>query len=261
MERYSSGRGGFVRLPVYVRHPRTAVLARWGRVPGLRTAKTTFAAVLAYVAADLLQHQRRADPRAADRAAGGAADRVRDGCPGHPAHPQRAGRRAGRARHRHGRRADLVEPRRGGGASRWWSGSSCAWARTPSRCRSARCWCSPSAGGAEGAATGRVYETLIGAAVGVVVNFAIAPPVHVRPAGDRHRAAGRPARRIPARAGRGAAYGLVAGGRGPLAQRGAGARRRRSPRRTGPSPGPSRAPCSTRAAARCARPSRGCAPR
>jgi hypothetical protein len=38
--------------------------------------------------------------------------------------------------------------------------------------------------GAEGAAVGRVYETLIGAAVGVAVNFAVAPPVHVRPAGE-----------------------------------------------------------------------------
>ena len=38
--------------------------------------------------------------------------------------------------------------------------------------------------GAEGAAVGRVYETLIGAAIGVAVNFAVAPPVHVRPAGD-----------------------------------------------------------------------------
>ena len=38
--------------------------------------------------------------------------------------------------------------------------------------------------GAEGAAFGRVYETLVGAAVGVAVNFAVAPPVHARPAGD-----------------------------------------------------------------------------
>jgi hypothetical protein len=32
-------------------------------------------------------------------------------------------------------------------------------------------------------ATGRVYETLIGAAVGIMVNFAVAPPVHVSSAG------------------------------------------------------------------------------
>src|SRR6185295_2356219 len=43
-----------MRLLGYLRHPRTAVLARWGRLPGLRTAKSTLAAVLAYVAADLL---------------------------------------------------------------------------------------------------------------------------------------------------------------------------------------------------------------
>ena len=42
-----------MRLPTFLRHPRTAVLARWGRVPGLRTAKATLAAVLSYVAADL----------------------------------------------------------------------------------------------------------------------------------------------------------------------------------------------------------------
>src|SRR4051812_1565592 len=47
-------RGGVMRLPVHLRTPSTAVLARWGRIPGLRTAKATFAAVLAYGAADLL---------------------------------------------------------------------------------------------------------------------------------------------------------------------------------------------------------------
>src|SRR3982750_5045778 len=43
-----------MRLPAYVRHPVDTAVARWGRVPGLRTAKATFAAVLAYGAADLL---------------------------------------------------------------------------------------------------------------------------------------------------------------------------------------------------------------
>ncbi|GIJ43694.1 hypothetical protein Val02_05800 [Virgisporangium aliadipatigenens] len=38
--------------------------------------------------------------------------------------------------------------------------------------------------GAESAAINRVYETLVGAVVGIAVNFAIAPPVHVRPAGE-----------------------------------------------------------------------------
>jgi len=39
-------------------------------------------------------------------------------------------------------------------------------------------------GGAERAATGRVYETLIGAGVGVAVNALIAPPLYVQPAAD-----------------------------------------------------------------------------
>ena len=38
-------------------------------------------------------------------------------------------------------------------------------------------------GGAERAALGRVEETLIGAAIGVLVNLLIAPPLYVRPAG------------------------------------------------------------------------------
>src|SRR5690348_18055026 len=37
-----------------LRHPWRAALTRWGRIPGIRTAKVTLAAVLAYVAADLL---------------------------------------------------------------------------------------------------------------------------------------------------------------------------------------------------------------
>ncbi len=39
-------------------------------------------------------------------------------------------------------------------------------------------------GGSEKVALGRVYETLIGAAVGVAVNLAIAPPLYVQPAED-----------------------------------------------------------------------------
>jgi hypothetical protein len=38
--------------------------------------------------------------------------------------------------------------------------------------------------GAENAAWGRVLETLIGAAVGVVVNLVVAPPLYLEPAGD-----------------------------------------------------------------------------
>jgi hypothetical protein len=39
-------------------------------------------------------------------------------------------------------------------------------------------------GGASDVATDRVYETLIGAAVGVLVNVLIAPPLYLQPAGD-----------------------------------------------------------------------------
>jgi hypothetical protein len=39
-------------------------------------------------------------------------------------------------------------------------------------------------GGAEKFAVGRVYETLVGAAVGVLVNLLIVPPLYVQPAGD-----------------------------------------------------------------------------
>jgi len=39
-------------------------------------------------------------------------------------------------------------------------------------------------GGAETAAEGRVYETMIGAVIGVVFGAAIAPPLYVRPASD-----------------------------------------------------------------------------
>ncbi|MGY1829600.1 aromatic acid exporter family protein [Geodermatophilus sp. SYSU D01180] len=39
-------------------------------------------------------------------------------------------------------------------------------------------------GGAESAALDRVYETLVGAAVGVLVNLVVAPPLYVQPAGQ-----------------------------------------------------------------------------
>ena len=39
-------------------------------------------------------------------------------------------------------------------------------------------------GGAEGQALDRVYETLVGAAVGVGVNVVIAAPLYVQPASD-----------------------------------------------------------------------------
>jgi hypothetical protein len=39
-------------------------------------------------------------------------------------------------------------------------------------------------GGAENAAQGRITETLIGAAVGILVNLLVAPPLYVQPAGE-----------------------------------------------------------------------------
>lgn len=39
-------------------------------------------------------------------------------------------------------------------------------------------------GTADRVALGRVYETLIGAAVGIAVNFVLAPPLYIQPAGD-----------------------------------------------------------------------------
>lgn len=50
-------------------------------------------------------------------------------------------------------------------------------------------------GGATASATGRVVETLLGAGVGLAVNLVIAPPLHVRPA---ERAAGRLAEALAA---------------------------------------------------------------
>ena len=43
-----------MRLPAYLRHPVTATVARWGRIPGLRTAKATLAVVAAYLLAEVL---------------------------------------------------------------------------------------------------------------------------------------------------------------------------------------------------------------
>ena len=172
-----------MRLPAYLRDPRTAVLARWGRVPGLRTAKAMLAAVLSYVAADLLNTsdapilapltallvvqltvyetvaqgiQRVFSVLAGVLVAVGIATFV--------------------------------------GLS-WWSlgavvGVSLVIGQflrlgphTVEVPISAMLVLAVGGAGAEGAAAGRVYETLVGAVIGVAVNFAIAPPVHVRPAG------------------------------------------------------------------------------
>jgi uncharacterized membrane protein YccC len=170
-------------LPAYVRHPVATAVARWGRIPGLRTAKATLAAVLAYVAADLLNTSDA--PILAPLTALLVVqltvyETVAQGI-------QRilsvlAGVLIAVAI------AAFV------GLS-WWSlGAVVAVSLVLGRFLrlgphtievpiSAMLVLAVGGAGAEGAAVGRVYETLLGAAVGMVVNFAIAPPVHVRPAG------------------------------------------------------------------------------
>jgi hypothetical protein len=172
-----------MRLPTYVRHPWTAALARWGRIPGLRTAKVTFAAVLAYSAADMLNtttapilapltailvvqvtvYQTVAESlqRVLSVLAGVLVAVVL---------------------------ATVV-------GLTWWSlGAVVAVALVLGQILrlgphalevpiSAMLVLAVGGAAAPVAATGRVYETLIGAAVGIAVNFAIAPPVHVDSAG------------------------------------------------------------------------------
>jgi uncharacterized membrane protein YccC len=173
-----------MRLFAFVRHPSATVLARWGRVPGLRTAKATLAAVLAYLAADLLDTSQA--PIIAPLTALLVVqltvyETVAQGM-------QRIFSVLAGVLVAVGI-ATVV------GLS-WWSlgavvavslaigvflrlGSSLL--EVPI---SAMLVLAVGGAGAEGAAVGRVYETLLGAAVGVAVNFAVAPPVHVRPAGD-----------------------------------------------------------------------------
>jgi hypothetical protein len=172
-----------MRLPVRLGRPSAAVLARWGGVPGLRTAKATLAAVLAYVTADLLNTsnapilapltallvvqltvyetvaqgiQRVFSVLAGVLVAVGIATFV--------------------------------------GLS-WWSlGAVVAvslavgqflhlGAHRVEVAISAMLVLAVGGPGAQSAATGRVYETLVGAVVGACVNFIVVPPVHVRPAG------------------------------------------------------------------------------
>ena len=204
-----------MRLPAYLRHPRTAVLARWGRVPGLRIAKTALAAVLSYLVADLLNTteapilapltallvvqltvyetvaqglQRILSVLAGVLVAVGIATFV---------------------------------------GLTWWSlGAVVAVSlavgqflrlgpHTVEVPVSAMLVLAVGGAGAEGAATGRVYETLVGAAIGIAVNFAVGARA---PGRRRHRRGGPAAGGIPARAGRGAAQGLVEGSGRPLAQ-------------------------------------------
>jgi hypothetical protein len=173
-----------MRLITFLRHPRRAVLARWGRIPGVRTAKVTLAAVLAYVAADLLNttptpilapltailvvqvtvYQTVAEgfQRVLSVLAGVLVAVVL---------------------------ATVV------GLS-WWSLAAVVAAslvvgqilrlgpHTLEVPISAMLVLAVGGGAAPQAATGRVYETLIGTVTGIAVNFAIAPPVHVESAGS-----------------------------------------------------------------------------
>ncbi|MEU4690472.1 aromatic acid exporter family protein [Actinoplanes sp. NPDC023714] len=172
-----------MRLITFLRHPWTAMLARWGRIPGLRTAKVTLAAVLAYVAADLLNTTEA--PILAPLTAilvvqvtvyqtiTESLQRVLSVLAGVLVAVAFAA---------------IV------GLS-WWSlGAVVAVSlvlgqflrlgpHTLEVPISAMLVLAVGAAAASQAAEGRVYETLIGAAVGIAVNFTIAPPVHVVPAG------------------------------------------------------------------------------
>lgn len=173
-----------MRLPVHLRHPRTAVLARWDRIPGLRTAKVTLAAVLSFVAADLLNTSQA--PILAPLTAILVVqltvyETVAQGV-------QRilsvlAGVLVAVGL------ATLI-------GLNWWSlGAVVAVTLLLGQLLrlgphsvevpiSAMLVLAVGGAGAPEAAAGRVYETLIGAAIGIAVNFVVAPPVHVAPAGS-----------------------------------------------------------------------------
>ena len=173
-----------MRLTTFLLHPRTAVLIRWGRIPGLRTAKVTLAAVSAYVAADLLNTT--ASPVLAPLTAililqVTVYQSVAEGL-------QRilsvlAGVLVAVGL------ATVV------GLS-WWSlaivvAVSLVLGQVlrlgPHALEvpiSAMLILAVGGGVAPQAATGRVYETLIGTATGIAVNFAVVPPVHVESAGS-----------------------------------------------------------------------------
>jgi uncharacterized membrane protein YccC len=173
-----------MRLTTYLRHPWTAVLARWGRIPGIRTAKVTLAAVLAYVAADLLNTT--ATPILAPLTAilvvqVTVYQTIAEGL-------QRVLSVLAGVLVAVGL-ATVV------GLS-WWSlGAVVAVSLVLGQVLrlgphtlevpiSAMLVLAVGGAAAPHAAAGRVYETLVGAAVGIAVNFAIAPPVHVGPAGS-----------------------------------------------------------------------------
>ena len=172
-----------MRLTTYLRHPWTAALARWGRIPGIRTAKVTLAAVLAYVAADLLNTT--ATPILAPLTAilvvqVTVYQTVAEGL-------QRVLSVLAGVLVAVGL-ATVV-------GLNWWSlGAVVAVSLVLGQVLrlgphtlevpiSAMLVLAVGGAAAPQAAAGRVYETLIGAGVGIAVNFAIAPPVHVGSAG------------------------------------------------------------------------------
>jgi hypothetical protein len=168
-------------LPGRLRRRATAALADYGRVPGLRTAKTTLAAVLAYVAAELLGTS--GQPVLAALTAllvvqVTTYDTLAQGL-------QRifsvlAGVLVALAVAAY---AGLT----------WWSlGAVVAVSvvvglvlRLGKQLMEVpiSAMLVLAVGGAEDVAVGRVYETLVGAAVGVVVNMVIVPPLYLGPAG------------------------------------------------------------------------------
>jgi hypothetical protein len=173
-----------MRLTTYLRHPWTAVLTRWGRIPGIRTGKITLAAVLAYVVADLLNTT--ATPILAPLTAILVVQltvyqTVAEGL-------QRVLSVLAGVLVAVGL-ATVV------GLS-WWSlGAVVAVSLVLGQVLrlgphtlevpiSAMLVLAVGGAAAPQAAAGRVYETLIGAAIGIAVNFAIAPPVHVESAGS-----------------------------------------------------------------------------
>ncbi|MCU7730814.1 aromatic acid exporter family protein [Actinoplanes sp. KI2] len=173
-----------MRLTSFLRRPRTAVLARSGRIPGIQTAKVTLAAVVAYVAADLLNTT--ATPILAPLTAilvvqVTVYQTVTEGL-------QRVLSVLAGVLVAVGL-ATVV------GLS-WWSlGIVVAVSLVLGQVLrlgphtlevpiSAMLVLAVGGAAASQAATGRVYETLIGAATGIAVNFAIAPPVHVESAGS-----------------------------------------------------------------------------
>ncbi|WP_433294070.1 FUSC family protein [Actinoplanes sp. CA-030573] len=173
-----------MRLLTVVRHPWRAALARWGRIPGIRTFKVTLAAVLAYVAADLLNTT--ASPILAPLTAilvvqVTVFQTVTEGL-------QRVLSVLAGVLVAVGL-ATVV-------GLTWWSLGVVVAAslvlgqllrlgpHTLEVPISAMLILAVGGGAAPLAATGRVYETLIGTATGVAVNFAIVPPVHVESAGS-----------------------------------------------------------------------------